>query len=530
LYDWPKADLVFSEHESREIAYRKSRVDHAAMNAYAESTPPEGTIKPQGKTKRRFVWHVAPVLGASIVQQAIGLLRQMLVAAFFGLSREYDGYIVVYGLVSMIVFILAGVSDTVVVSRLVQIRERDGEAAFWRTSNRLLLQALAADAILATSFMMLLWLAMPVVAAGFTPVERTFVFHLGFYFLPWIVIVIPYYALCAHLKARWQFFWVFGAENVTIAVSIVVLWFSHATVMSLPIAYAAGYGAATAILLTRRGIRAAGDAAPLPGLMASMTKQYAAMQVGTVTGLAERYFQSFLLAGGISALGYVGLIVNNLASLLTFREIYVVPLATEAGREQKLERILQGLVLVSIPCVLFLVVYAEPIVSVLLQRGKFTAEAVAVTASVLRILALSLFVSTLHAPLERIFQIVDRLSLTQIRYVAAFVGTVFFQYLFVFYLRMDVRGVAWGWVCNGIFVLPLTIWMVRRCDVVIRWRGILANIAFAAFTAGAAMAISWQLGSRFTGLTQLAIGGGTYGLVVALSYLAARARLRTIIG
>ena len=191
---------------------------------------------------------------------------------------------------------------------------------------------------------------------------------------------------------------------------------------------------------------------------------------------------------------------------------------------------MQGLVLISIPCTLFLVIYADPIVSLLLQRGKFTAEAAAVTASVLRILALSLLISTVLAPLERMFQILDRLLFTQFRYLIALAATLVFQSLFVFYLAMDVQGLAWGSVCNSFVVLCAVILMVRRCGIVIRWRGILANAAFAAVTAAVALAISWPIASRFTGLGQLVMATGLYGLVVASSYFMARARLRIIVG
>ncbi len=480
--------------------------------------------------KVRFAWHVASAFGVSIVQQLIGLFRQVLIAAFFGLSREFDAYVVVYALVTMVVFNLAGVFDTVAVARLVQIRERDGQENFWRTSNRILLQSCAFGVLFAFVTMALLWGAMPVLTAGFTPAERVFVGHISWYFIPWIIIVVPYYALSAHLKAVWQFSWVFAAEIVVMVVSIAILWFDHATVAALPIAYGGGYAVAALLLLAGRGFRRIRATAPIPQLLNSMSKQYLATQVGTVNGFADRYFQSFLIPGGISALGYVGLIVNSLSSLLTFREIYVVPLAAESGREQRLERMLQGLVLISIPCTLFLMIYAEPIVSVLLQRGKFTTEAAAVTAAVLRILALSLLVSTVLAPLERMFQILDRLLFTQFRYLVALVATFVFQSFFVFYLAMDVRGLAWGSVCNGVVVLCAVILMVRRCGIVIRCRGIFSNAAYAAATAAVAMGISWPVASRFTGLGQLVMATGLYGLVVVSSYFMARARLRIIVG
>jgi len=486
-------------------------------------------VKTHNLIRLPFAWHAASAFGVSIAQQAIGLFRHILIAAFFGLSREFDAYLVVYGVVTMVVFNLTGVFDTVAVARLVQIRERDGEKGFWRASNRLLLQSTAFGALFAIAVIVLLWIAIPILTAGFTAAERSFVGHIAWYFIPWIVIVVPYYVLSAHLKAIWQFSWVFAAEIVVMLVSIALLLLDHTAVSSLPIAYGGGYAAAALLLLARRGFKRAGSS-DQPQLLNSMSKQYLATQVGTATGLADRYFQSFLMPGGISALGYVGLIVNNLSSLMTFREIYVVPLASEVGREQKLERMLKGLVLISIPCTVFLVVYAGPVVSVLFQRGKFTPEAAAVAASILRIQSLGLLISTILAPLERMFQILDRLRFVQFRYLIAFVATLVFQSFFVFYLAMDVQGIAWGWLCNAILILCVVIVMVRHCGVVIRWRGILGNGVFAALTAGLAMGISWPIASRFSGLGELIMASALYGFVVASSYFAARARLQLIVG
>jgi putative peptidoglycan lipid II flippase len=261
-----------------------------------------------------------------------------------------------------------------------------------------------------------------------------------------------------------------------------------------------------------------------------MGKQYLSIQVGTASGFADRYFQSFIAPGGISALGYVGLIVNNLSSLLTFREIYVVPLTTALNREQRLERMLQGLTLISVPIAVFLVIYAEPVVGVLLQRGRFTPEAVAVTAMLLRIQALSLVISTMSTPLERLLQIVDRLFFVQLRYIAAFVGTLVFQPLFVFYLRMDVQGVAWAGICSGVAVLAVVVVLVRRCGIAIGWRGVMVNAVYASGMAAAAAALSWPLASAHAGLTELIVAGAIYGAVMGLGYLIVRRRWLAVIG
>lgn len=484
---------------------------------------------PSARLRGRFVWHVASATGVSVAQQVIGLGRQIIIAAVFGLSREFDGYVVAYALATMVVFNLTGVFDAIVVSRLVQIRERESEAAFWRASNRVLLQSFIAGVVFAAGFVLLLWLVLPLIAAGFTPPERAYVAELAWYFVPWIAAIIPYYALSAHLKATWQFTWVFAAELLAMVVSILAIWADHASVHALPLAYGAGYASAALLLFLRRGLRVPKEGAVTHDLVGSMGQQYLSVQVGTASGFADRYFQSFIMPGGISALGYVGLIVNNISSLLTFRDIYVVPLAKEADRGQRLERMLQGIVLITVPIAIFVVVYAQPVIHVLFQRGRFTSEAAELTATVLRIQAISLIFSTIMLPLERILAITGRLFFVQIRYAAALVGTLVFQALFVLYLKLDVIGVVWGGICNGVVLLALMMTLVRRCGIVVRWVGAIVNAVYAGCFGAVGVALSWPVASQYTGLTELIIAVAIYGIVMGVGFLILRRRLLAIV-
>jgi putative peptidoglycan lipid II flippase len=259
-----------------------------------------------------------------------------------------------------------------------------------------------------------------------------------------------------------------------------------------------------------------------------MGNQYLANQMGSLSGLVDRYFQSFLMGGGISALGYSGLIVNNLSSLMTFREIYVVPLASEAGRSERLARMLSGIAFISVPFTCFVVAFAEPIVEVLFQRGKFGAANTAVTAAVMQILAVSLLSSSLLAPMVRLFQIIDRIAYSHLLYLVSLAGTATLQYLLVFRFGLDVYGIAWASVGNSAVLTVFVAILVRRCGI--NWPAVLANAALAAVIALAALAVSKGASLRSEGLVALVIGGGAYWAVVAVAYFAMRERLRRIIG
>jgi putative peptidoglycan lipid II flippase len=480
--------------------------------------------------KRRFVFHVTSTVAFSVALQFAGLGRHILIAAYFGVSRAMDGYLVLYALVTMIVFNLAIVFDSVAVSRLVQLQEREGVEAFWKSSNRLLLQSIAAGVAFAALFLLVLRPALPILAAGFSEAERDSLVSLGSYFLPWIIVILPYYALAAHLKAQWKFHWVFGTEIVTVVVSLSVLWLHHDGIEALPIAYFAGYLASTIILMTRRGLHIVKQEVAVVPVSRDMAWQHLANQLGTVNGLTDRFFQSFLAAGGISALGYAGQIVNNLSSLLTFRDIYIVPLASQVGRSEKLERVLKGVVLISVPTSMFIVFFARPIVEVLFQRGQFNAEAAALTSHVLAITAIGLVASSMLMPLLRIFQIANKVVFTHVFYASWLVGIVFFQYVFVFLLKWDVEGYAIGSCVTSFLLAAWVAFLVRYCDIHINWRCIFPYMLFAASLAGGGSYLALLASAPYTHLMKLLVAGPVYGVVVAAGYLMIRRRILAIVG
>jgi putative peptidoglycan lipid II flippase len=480
--------------------------------------------------KRRFVFHVTSTMALSVALQFLGLARHVLIAAFFGVSRDMDGYLLLYAFATLVVFNLSNVFDSVAVSRLVQIQNSEGIEAFWKGSSRLLAQSLIAGLTVAIVFLIALRVALPVLAAGFSDDERANLLTLSEYFLPWILIIVPYYALASHLKAQWKFHWVFGSELITMTVSIVVLWLFHDSVANLPLAYFAGYLAAAAVLLTARGLHRSQASAHAGSILSNMARQHLANQIGTINGLADRYYQSYLTTGGISSLGYAGQIVNSLSSLLTFREIYIVPLASEVGRSERVERILKGVVLISIPAAIFIFSFAETITMVLFQRGNFDAEAVALTSKVLGVLALSLVSSSVLAPLQRIFQIVDRVIFTHCFYASSLLGILVLQYFFVFVLKWDVRGFAIASVINSVFVTGVVASLIRRCGVALVWRRVFAYAAYATCFAACASFVAQLGSSSYSGLARLLIAGLLFGSIVVAGYSFIHRRIRAIVG
>ena len=124
---------------------------------------------------------------------------------------------------------------------------------------------------------------------------------------------------------------------------------------------------------------------------------------------------------------------------------------------------LHGVVLISIPCALFVAEFARPLVTVLFQRGQFTPEAAILTSDILRISAFSLIISSVLAPMARLFQILDRISYSHVLYLVSLVCTAAFQYVLVFRMGWDVYGIAWASLANSAVVTLVVAGLVRRC-------------------------------------------------------------------
>lgn len=481
----------------------------------------------------KFVISAASAMGFSVLSQALAFFRQILIAAYFGITRELDVYVVGYALATMIVFSFAITFDTGVVPRLVQARMDKGEGASSALANAMFRWSCVLGAAASLLLIAVTPLLMPLVATGFDAGHRSELLHLIVYFAPWTFLCLPYYAAAARHKSQRAFNRVFGAELAIGVGSIACLAAFHDDIRFLPLAYGVGYAIGLALLLPGTGLlmkKAASNAEAKP-VLRGVGELYLANQTGTLAGLADRHFQSLAPAGGIAAINYATQLITGIAGLLTFREIYIVPLSESDRRDEKLERLIIGLLMLSVPVVGLIVCFAHEIVYVLFQRGRFDEHATAVTASVLQVYALTLIPGAITTPLARMLQLVERTRLIHVVYLASAGGIVLFGFLFVVGLGLGAVGVAWTLVSAAAVTCGVTARLVARCGLHLNWRRVGRYLAYAIVVTGVAYAVAEVLSLAVAGVwPTLLLGGFGYAGVICATYFAVRRRLRTISG
>lgn len=483
---------------------------------------------------RRFVVVALSAAGVTVLTQALAFFRQLLVAAYFGVSRDLDIYVIAYTVAMMFVFSFAITFDSAVVPRLIQARETGGERAAHALAVSVFRWSCVLSALATIALVALTPLLAPLVATGFDASQKADLSRLVWFFAPWTFLCLPYYAASARHKAKRNFNRVFRAEIVICIVSIAVLFLFHDEVALLPWAYAAGYGSGLLSLLFGAGLLGRGHGMNADGTGAALRnvgELYLANQSGSLGSIVDRHFQSLVPAGGIAAVNYSSQLITGIIGLLAFREIYIVPLAEADRREEKLERLIIGLLLLAIPAAAFTASFAHDIVKMLFERGRFDAAATDLTASLLRIYAFVLIPSMIGSPLARMLQIVGRTNLIHLVYLSNAIAIAMFGTLFVVWLRLDTQGIAWMLLTAATLSTTVTAGLVARTGLSVRWGRVARYAFFAMLVAAVATGLGLEMASQFNGaVMRLIMGGATFGIVIGSAYFAVRRRLLTISG
>lgn len=480
-----------------------------------------------------FIKAVASAFSVSVIAQIISYIRQILIAAYFGISRELDVYFTTYAMATMIIFTLYVIFDTVAVPHLIKTLEEKGYDSFKRLTGSVFTFALCLSFIISIVFILLVPLLTKFMAAGFSTEEKKAVWSMAFYFIPLALITIPYYALCSFYKSVRYFNMVFIAEVTTAASSVAAILIYHSNPKFLPVAYFIGYAVSFTFLflLSFKYFSRIGKVFcdEMKTICRNFIELLGANQIGSLSSIVERFFQSFLQPGNISALTYSSQMTMAASSALTFREIFIVPLSSSIQRSEKLERLIISLVAISVPVTLFLSCYATDIVTILFKRGRFDINAVSITSGILSLYSLTIIPGVVGTPVFRMFQIIDRIKYTGVIYLIGMLNLAIFGTLFVFYLKWGARGMALTIVINSYLINCVSFYLLLKNGInlnIIKITGYVCYSLVISFLVLMILKFMPHINSHL--LLEFFIKGCIFAVFIALSYLPFRQRFLRI--
>ncbi len=359
------------------------------------------------------------VMLATLASMLLGFAREVVNAKYFGEAWEYDAFIVA-AIIPTLVF---GVFNGALVSALVPVFSEyfaaKHEEDAWRLSstviNVLFFVLLVAAAIG--------WLAAPwivrIVAIGFPPDHLAETVRMTRILMPAIIATSIAGVVQAVLNAqqRYRAAALQGIALNVLTVVAVLAFFRQYGIYALVFGYAAGLVAQLLVqvpsFLRRSKYRFVIDLKH-PGITALFVilgPIIVGSAVGQVNLLVDKYFASSLPAGAISAMNYATKLVGfpqQLFAVAIATVIFPILSAQFATREttalrQTASTGLRMTALITIPAAAMLIVLAQPILSVLFERGAFTYGDVVRTAGALQYYAVGLLGIAASIVLTRCF-------------------------------------------------------------------------------------------------------------------------------
>ncbi|MEM4725206.1 MAG: lipid II flippase MurJ, partial [Candidatus Hadarchaeum sp.] len=377
-----------------------------------------------------------------------GLAKHIVVAASVGLAAQLDVFYMAVALLGVLVFSWGQMVDVVAVPRLVQ-EWRDGRQQVFRDIAAGLFSLTLLGSILLGAFLLIAWPWLRYAAAGFDDARSSLLVEAIVWLLPVVVLHIPFRLMGAVLRAQRRFAAFYQGEFMIAAVvlALVMIFPNHDHVLLW------SFSAGTLIAFFFLMVQARPWIWPLGSPWSDVVRQSLHLAPGLLIlqgahyayVLTDRLFVSYLPTGAVSALAYAMTIVSILPSLLSPSGSFITVIAEQKDRgerSRKLNDLVSLTVLASAGMVAFIVLAGSSLVSLLLERGMFTAADTQHVFEAMLGYAWLLPPLLLIGPLDQVFQVEQRIEFMVRRTLLGLAINAILTAWFLFGLDWGVFGVA----------------------------------------------------------------------------------------
>jgi putative peptidoglycan lipid II flippase len=345
------------------------------------------------------------VMAGFILSRLTGLLREMIVSARFGTSPEYGAYVAAFRIIDLLyIVIIGGALGSSFIPVFIQVWDRDGHQRAWQLASAITTWALLVLSVASA----LLWLTAPFLAylaygsAAFTPALLELTIDLTRLFLLSPLLLGLGGLAMAALNARERF------ALPALAPAIYNLGIILGAVLLAPalgiwgLAWGVIIGATLYLLLQIPGLLALGmrlrptlgrqiaEVGTVARQMAPRVLGQSAAHLSTIVtaALAARLERGSQLLAGLNYAYQIMLLPYGIFSLSLSTVAYptLARLNAEGHLNELsalLRRTLGTILFLTLPATAALIILAEPIVRLLLQRGLFDNTSLSDTAAAL---------------------------------------------------------------------------------------------------------------------------------------------------
>lgn len=345
----------------------------------------------EASVNRRIFAALITVGSLTLTVKLVAVPKEMVIAHRFGVSDYLDAFLIAYLLPSVAINVISGSFNAALIPTYIQAREQQGQQEAQRLfSSVLVLGAallIAVTVVLAAGSSYIL----PLLGSGFSPEKLSLTRSLFLILLPMLPLTGISTIWSAMLNAGEQFALAAFTPIITpmvIMVSVYLLsgaWGAYA--LALPVI--AGALLECALLgaaLQRRGVSIAPRWHGMTPAIRQVMKQYTPMIASglTMNGtvLVDQSMAAMLGPGSVSTLNYgnrvpamiaaMGAITLSTAVLPHFSRM--IAIGDWKGIRHTLRTCSRFVVVLTVPLTLLLILFSEPLVRLLFERGAFTSS------------------------------------------------------------------------------------------------------------------------------------------------------------
>ncbi len=344
-----------------------------------------------GSTSRRIFAGVVTVGSLTLIVQLVAMVKELVVASWFGTSDAMDAFLMAMVIPTFVINTIAGAFQSALIPEYIRVRDQEGPAVAQNLFTTAMVYCIILILIITVLIALAAPLILPIVASGF-PIEKLILTQKLFYWmLPILIMQTLIVIWSAMMNANGRFAFV-AIAPVTLPVSVMItllLGGKQCGIFSLVAGTLIGFLSGAVLigsLLHGSGVKLRLQIDRNNPNLRLMMRHFVHIVVGILlmssTSVVDQAMAGMLQAGSLSVLNYGSKLVNmglglTAASIGTAAFPYFSKQVAQKdwlSLSNTLRLCLRWIFIGTIPVVLFVLVFSEPIIRLLYQRGAFLSQ------------------------------------------------------------------------------------------------------------------------------------------------------------
>jgi putative peptidoglycan lipid II flippase len=331
------------------------------------------------------------IASLSFSTKLVTIVKEIIVAASFGTGDAIDAFLIAFLIPSFAIAVIGGSFNAAFIPTYIQVREKEGSIKAQKLFSNVMVWSIGLLVIATLIMILAAPYYLPLIAKGFSVNKLSLTCKLLYVLSPIVVLYGINTIWGAVLKAGERFALVAVSPVITPAVVIVFLSLVGKSlgIMALTLGTACGMAMEVVLLgfvLRRKGVSLWPKWHGLDSHLRQVAGQYLPMMSGAfllgITWPINQGMAAALGSGSVAALNYgnkliafpTGLATTALGTAVIPYFSNMVTIKDWDGIHHTLNRYMRWLFATTIPFTIILILISQPLVSIIFQRGSFSAE------------------------------------------------------------------------------------------------------------------------------------------------------------